>query len=379
MILAKAMGLLTNTPYLKGDSLLAYLLGTTLGLFILKAFGKDKLLNRFTKYSLLSGATSGVLLILIFFYQDSIIGGSYWSFLFFLTLILRFGFWFLARIARVDIAAGVNSNLAWTESSYCLGVILGLLIWPSWLTIIQLLCIDILAQLISAFLDNYSFKLLKDFLKNSHIEKVGKIPSHIFIGFAGFVVCLTIATQIIEFGFATFSVEFFQNGKIFAANLVAAGYIGAALAGWFLGKVNLTYHEADKFLGAGSIVSKKYKFPVIYGCLASFGLLVAAFMIAFSSWRFSKEISLVMFTLSTLIYECVVLVLLDKLGQIAKKIGDVGSVATVYAYLGSIGSLFMFIFVHTLTGTYTFIFASIIFFIFGYLFLFFLHKKQIDM
>lgn len=42
VILGKMMGLLSNVPYLKGDSLLAYLFGSTLGIVVLKISGKNK-------------------------------------------------------------------------------------------------------------------------------------------------------------------------------------------------------------------------------------------------------------------------------------------------------------------------------------------------
>lgn len=381
MILGEGMGLLNNTQYLKGDTLLAYLLGTTFGLFIMKGFGKNTLLERFPKHSAISAATSLALLILLLNAHDSIINGSMISYLFFFVLVFRFCFWFLARIVRVDIAAGIGRNLAWTEFSYYVGVIVGLLLWQSgWMSIsiIQLLCVDIVSQILAAFLDNYSFQRLKAFMERSAmVISKSKVPLGIFVGIASFVVCLTVATQIVEFGFAIFSIEFFKNGKSFAANIVAAGYIGAAIGAWLLGKINLDYDEQKTFLGTGAVTVSSYSVPIFYACVECFVLLCLAFMIPFSSLKFSRIISLVLFAASALVYDVIVLVILDKLGRAAKSVGDVGSVADVYAYMGAIGTFCMFAFVHVLQDKYSFVIASAVFFVVAYLFLASIHKKQV--
>lgn len=368
MLLGKLMGLLTNVTFLRGDSLLAYLLGSTLGLLIMKTSGKAKLLQRFTKYSALAGFTSILLAGAIYFCYDSVLKGGYFSFLFFAVLVFRFAFWFLARITRVDIASGVGRNLAWTEFSYYLGAIVGLIAWPSWISVLQLLVIDVGVQIVATLLDNYSFKELNINSSNNHSQASSpKLSTNIFIGYCGFVVCLTVATQIVEFGFATFSVDFFDHGGKFGSWIIAAGYIGAAIGAWYLGKVPIDYKSDKKLFGLGSVIFPKFSIPIFWFCLMCFTCMSLAFITAFVPTLTFLILSLTMFAMASLIYDMLVLVLLDDLGKAAKKVGDVGAIADVYAYMGAIGSLCMFAFVHLLQQKYAFIIASFLFFTIGYI------------
>lgn len=368
-VLGQLIGFLKNTPYLKGDSLLAYLLGSTVALIILKVSTKKQRLSHFKKYSFISVATSTLMIFLIISYQDVINKGHSIAYLFFLILVFRFSFWFLARIIRIDIAAGSGAGLGWTEFAYSIGIILGLIIWPSWLTLVQILLIDIVALIFAGVLDNLSFKTLIISNTETDSQTSNSIPKNIFIGFAGFMVCTTIATQIVEFGFVSFSADFFEEGKKFGTNIVATAYFGAALGAWIVGKINPVYDSTTQHLGTGKIHVFKQSFPLIYICLISFLFLMLFFLVPFSQIKFSKELALISLVISTLFYELVFLVLLNKLGEIAKKYGDVGSTGSIYAYLGAIGSFFMLIFANLLKGSLMFVGTSFIFFTIAYLFL----------
>jgi len=368
-LLSQLMGLLKDVPMLKGDSLLAYLLGTTVGLIVMKSVKQNQLLNYFTKFSLASAIASIFLAILLKTNFYLVTTNTYFAFFFFGVLVIRFTFWFLARIIRMDIVAGDVKQLAWTEFAYSAGIILGLLIWPSWLNVFQILMIDIAAQTLAAVLDIIFVKTSENSATASEEAANQKMPKHIFIMFAGFIVCITIATQIVEFGFAALSPDLFNNGKKFGTYIVAVGYIGAAVGAWILAKLTPMYHTEKLYLGVGIVSISKYQIPLIFLCAISFLFLMTAFWVPFANVQSAQFISLSLLLLATLFYELVVLVLLNKLGEIAKKHNDVGSVGSIYAYMGAIGSLCMLVFVQTLSTHVGFIITSLLFFIAAYLFL----------
>lgn len=112
IILGKGVAII-DLPYLHASSILAFFIGTLLGLVFLQNI-PDKRAKYFAKFFSINGG--GISLILFYIYRnysfESKLNGVI-AIIFFVLLCLRFSFWFYSRVMR---ATGIGSS-----TIYCLG------------------------------------------------------------------------------------------------------------------------------------------------------------------------------------------------------------------------------------------------------------------
>src|SRR5713226_742373 len=135
----------TSLTVLGSGSLLAFLAGSALGLGLLVAVGRSPLGWALVGLSIDTVLSSLTLIAILWF--DSVFkandgtlavwdtgtvtlsGAAAWFF--FPGLVARYALWFACRSLRSDLAASLKmSGLAFTESGYFLGFIIGLLMGP---------------------------------------------------------------------------------------------------------------------------------------------------------------------------------------------------------------------------------------------------------
>lgn len=111
MILGKGISVI-NIPYLKGGSILAFFVGTILGLIFLQSIPK-KWSEAIARWFSLFAAISSLGLLYIFtnYQTDSHLVDTA-GLIFFIVLSIRFGFWFFSRVLRASAAAGQQQNIA---------------------------------------------------------------------------------------------------------------------------------------------------------------------------------------------------------------------------------------------------------------------------
>ena len=128
MILGKGIKIIA-TPLLQGGSLLAFFVGTVLGLIFLQSI-PEKYSKLFSRWFSIGGGFTSLILLYIFtnYAQNAKLSGVA-GLLFFLLLSIRFGFWFYSRVSRAAVVAGLQQRIAWVELGYFSGMIFGLIMW----------------------------------------------------------------------------------------------------------------------------------------------------------------------------------------------------------------------------------------------------------
>ena len=152
-----------DTPYLKGGSILAFFVGTALGLVFLKLIPK-KISKPFARwFSICGGITSLILASIFLTYANNNVLSGIFAVAFFFLLSVRFAFWFYSRVIRASTVAGQQQRIAWVELGYYSGIILGLIIWKFFgieLTMDFALIIDACLQLVAGSIDLQTSRIL---------------------------------------------------------------------------------------------------------------------------------------------------------------------------------------------------------------------------
>src|SRR5262245_16530583 len=127
VILGKGISVLNGTMF-EGGSILAFFVGTVLGLVFLQLIPK-RCSVRLARWFSVGGALASLALLGVYlnFAVDGRLGGRVAS-CFFALLSLRFGLWFYSRVMRAGAAAGRDQKIAWVELGYYLGTSMGLVI-----------------------------------------------------------------------------------------------------------------------------------------------------------------------------------------------------------------------------------------------------------
>ena len=156
----KVMGV----PLLLGGNVLAFLIGTVLGLLFLLRM--KSAWNRFARVVFdLACCCASMLLYIVWStssHDNSIRGPS--AYVFFGLLCVRFTFSFVPRALRSSAAAGYRMRLAYVELSTYGGTILGLLLWlpfsllAGW-PLASILALDSVLQLIASVADAAGYPL----------------------------------------------------------------------------------------------------------------------------------------------------------------------------------------------------------------------------
>lgn len=180
------MGVLKGVPLLQGDSLLAFLLGTILGLVFLSLISKTWTPKLPGPLSLVAACIACVLFWLLHINGDrnELNGVVAWSFFFLLSF--RFCAWFLARVLRSDISSGHGQKISWVELSYLSGIVLGLAVWQRSgmsASISQALLIDAALQCVAAGFDFYFLRRYLPYLPEAALITSAKSESKIRFNF----------------------------------------------------------------------------------------------------------------------------------------------------------------------------------------------------
>ncbi|EKD74004.1 MAG: hypothetical protein ACD_45C00115G0007 [uncultured bacterium] len=332
MILGKGIGIV-NIPLLQGSSILAFFLGSALGLLFLQLVPKKKSINIARWFSLL-GAFSSVILFCIF--ERYAENGKLFhipAVFFFIFLSARFGFWFYSRVLRASKAAGKQQQIAWVELGYYLGMILGLIIWDFLginIAVGAALLLDAFLQCSAGIFDLFSNQLEKS--KNAaQINQSDELKTPVFYKnayavwgwrLAIAVVLLTIGNQVIIFNLVH------QTSEWFGVYMIACYYCGVSMAALVCKKYNIQldwdFKKSAKSGYAVLYVNAK-KMSFVLSSVFSLAC-VAMVVVGILYWHWnvltftihnldSKEILLLtIIMLAAFFYEVLALSLLDRIG-----------------------------------------------------------------
>lgn len=240
VVLGKGVGIL-DVPILQGSSLLAFFVGTAIGLMFLKCTPK-KFSEIFSQWFSICGGITSIILCVIFIYFSfkGKLSGNF-ALLFFVLLSVRFGFWFYSRVLRVSKAAGQRQGIAWVELGYYSGVIIGLILWVFLginINITAALLVDAFLQLSAGILDLIENKISqkkeitseKEIVHISSLQKQDKIWQwRLAFG----VMFLTIGVQVVIFNLAH---KVHEN---LSPYVLAIFYFGATISALFCKKFNV--------------------------------------------------------------------------------------------------------------------------------------------
>jgi len=332
MILGKGIGII-NSPFLKGDSLLAFFAGSVLGLFSLQLIPEKYAKNVARCFAIFAGLTSIILLIL---FDNFSVNGKLENipaFIFFLFLSMRFGFWFYSRVLRATDAAGQKQKIAWVELGYYLGMIFGLIIWQFLSINIPLrfaLILDVILQITAGLLDIFASQIpvpqlspiLTEKMSSPTTNKNNMSPAW---RLASAVALLTVATQVIIFNLAH------QVTEWFSSYIIAFYYFGVSIAAFTCKKLTIQLDWNNSFASAVIYcdANKAKQFNFLSGTtLSILSVLIITIGIIHYNWGTLSytqnntllnigwnEILLLFFiTISGFLYEILALALLDRIG-----------------------------------------------------------------
>ncbi|OGT38920.1 MAG: hypothetical protein A3F12_01940 [Gammaproteobacteria bacterium RIFCSPHIGHO2_12_FULL_38_14] len=350
-ILGKGVGII-DIPYLQGGSILAFFVGTVIGLVFLQFIPKKISQPLARWFSICGGITSLILVILLKNFSDSekLIGTS--ALIFFILLSVRFSFWFYSRVLRAANAAGQQQNIAWVELGYYSGMIIGLIIWNFLginIAFSYALIIDALLQFSAGILDIQGNRIKNNLITESKNEQIGnKAQAENKILFepqwgwrlAISVVFLTIAAQVIIFNLAHHVAKYSGSG------FLATFYFGVAVAAYVSKKYNLYLQwNTVTHLASVYLQNSKVKFS-LFSMLIGLGISIGMVVLGVDSFSLDNT-SLLVFGINTntiiiysfifiaaFLYEIHALILLDRLGLEEKNSTYSGMVMRTYGLMG---------------------------------------------
>lgn len=343
MILGKGVNVI-DIPLLQGGSVLAFFIGTVLGLFFLQLI-PNKLSINISKYLSIAGGFSSLILFGIFknnAFQEKISGDI--AVIFFFLLSMRFGFWFYSRVSRASLAAGQKQQIAWVELGYYSGMILGLIIWKLSgfnITLISALFMDALLQFAAGFLDLYANKKIKDYypieVKNFLNNNMPYNPKIFNWKLPCVVILITISTQAI-----IFSLTHYVSSSL-GTYILATFYFGAAISSFICKKFNVFLEKNSIIFTIKNKRSIKIDFLSI-GFLVTIFITIAIFDVNFWLLKNSGEITL-LFSIfcSAFLYEILALAILDKIGLEDRFSNQKRRIVRTYAFMGISAALSLWI------------------------------------
>lgn len=346
LILGKGAGVI-DVPYLHGGSILAFFIGTILGLVFLQ-FIPERLSKLLAKsFSISCGMTS---FILFYIYQHYSYSGKLTgtvALIFFLLLSIRFSFWFYSRVMRASKASSHQQSIAWVEFGYYLGMVLGLIIWKLLGINVGLgtaLVIDTICQLIAGILDLRNFKLEKaSFDKLKQETQVIPEPqstqysSKWSWNLASAVVFLTIGVQVVIFNTAH------NVAETFGSYILATFYFGVATAAFMCNKYKVyIYWNHENNLAAISTNNTKKPMKFNFLFLTFITVLSVTIVISqiFSNKLIADNMSFncifvcAFVFVAAFLYEVLSLSLLDRIGHEDSKLKGSNMIMRTYGLMG---------------------------------------------
>lgn len=343
-ILTKGLSTLIKCSSFSGDSILAYLVGSSLslGVIILVKPG----MQTTGGWWCLGAALCALILWFILAFEGIALG--YVPLLFFLLLCVHFALTFIPRALRAEAAAGYGQKIAWVELSYALGCTLGLLLWQrveGW-SLKEAVFFAIISYLIAATLDFLvTRKLSARHILDSGSENfimtdiTGKIKNPTFAIIA-LLVAMTVGVQIVT----QIITKLLLNTDPLAAFDIGTA-IAPVLCGIFLFQIvtpsssdNLVYpliRTAITWKNTISSIHLPILIAICYGTL-SVGI-VGKFYNNIHSIFFLSTIAI-----ASLLYELLALTLLDHLGKTQKK----GAVSLAFGLMAFAGTVSYWVFIH---------------------------------
>ncbi|MDP1603659.1 MAG: hypothetical protein Q8M03_10390 [Legionella sp.] len=345
MILGKGVGII-DLPWLQNGSVLAFFIGTILGLCFLQSI-PEKLSTKIAKFfSFCGGITS---LILFYIYQnystDSKINGSL-ALIFFALLSIRFGFWFYSRVMRASQASGQQQSIAWVELGYYAGMVLGLIIWKLLGINVGLgtaLVMDACFQFIAGILDYCGNAMPENGVAhekqqiqiNSELELIQCNPQWCW-RLAGAVIFTTIGIQVVIFNSSHYVSE------TFSAHIIGTFYFGVAAAAFICNKykIYITWKDNNNIASIQGYYTKM-KIGLLSLTLASLmAVIMAIYLInlnnpsVFINDTYNKVLICLFVFVAAFSYEIISLTILDRLGYEEKRIGRSGMIMQTYGLMG---------------------------------------------
>ena len=346
MILGKGIGVI-NYPYLQSGSILAFFIGTILGLGFLQCVPKrlSKVIAQF--FSMGCGLTSLLLFYIFQNFADNERLNGISALIFFLFLSLRFGLWFYSRVMRASHASEYQQSIAGVEFGYYLGMVLGLIVWKLFGITIGLssaLILDVCFQLFAGFLDLRSFALKN---VSSVMQKLDTALSYDNQSdtyslrwcwkMASAVVFFTIGIQVIIFNAAH------HVADSYSPYILATFYLGVAIAAFLCGqyKSHISWeqhnHQAIIMIGDGHRKTTLRVLPLTL--ISSISVMVVVGYIhsnhlILNNQLFTYFVLCVFIFIAAFFYEILSIALLDRLGFEEKKLNHSGMIMRTYGLMG---------------------------------------------
>jgi hypothetical protein len=370
MILGKGINVI-NISSLQTGSVLAFFIGTVLGLSFLQLI-PEKFSSYFARWFSISGGLTSLILFSIFknYSVDGQLTNGIAS-IFFILLCIRFGFWFYSRALRASNAAGQQQRIAWVELGYYSGMIIGLIIWKMIdidINITMALLIDTALQLSAGALDIYA-----SYASEIKTEEKKNVPqntsAHIIhpegkwwgLRLSSGVIFLTIGTQVIIFSLTHHVSEYF------ASYILASFYFGASIAAFICKKFNLQLewkYTTNNTTGYANIFSEKQIARKTIGFLplgifSSFCVAMTILSINYWIEVNNGEYLILLFTFfSAFFYEILALAILDRIGlEEQKTFSKNKMILRTYGMMGISAAISLWIFSFTNSSLYGLLFT----------------------
>ncbi len=342
MILGKGVGII-DQPFLQGGSILAFFVGTTLGLFFLQIIPKKISHTIARSFSILAGITALILLYIFKVYSINTKIYDTPAVIFFSLLSIRFGFWFYSRVLRASLAAGKQQKIAWVELGYYVGMIGGLIVWTFLgieigiaSALIIDACLQFAAGTIDLFVGSSSSAPTKSISVNSSTSS-NLFQSQYLIGS---IIFLTIGIQVVIFSLTH------HVSVHFTPLLLAFYYLGASIAAIFCKKfqvylewkTNKAISFAKIFLSS-KINSRGTSF-ISCGVLSSVCVAIAILGVIYWQWGFESSVKMKEILLLALVftaaffYEILALAILDRIGLEERSLNSQNLLMHAYGFMG---------------------------------------------
>lgn len=235
MLLGKATRVI-STPYLHGGSMLAFFIGSLLGLAFIKSIPSGFARKVAQFFSLDCSLVSFSMLCIFQSYSINARIDSMAGMLFFILLCLRFSLWFYSRVKRAEVSAGHHQSVAWVEFGYLFGMVNGLVFWDILNFPISLplaLAVDLAFQFCAGCIELYTFKQ-KTSVGPSERDDTRLQPAltsqtnaHLCNQLSRAIVLLTVGVQVTLFHLAH------QVGAGMSTYLLATFYLEVSMAAFF--------------------------------------------------------------------------------------------------------------------------------------------------
>ena len=269
LILGKATNII-KTPYLHGGSILAFFIGSILGLLFMKVI-PEKSSKIFAKSFSIGCSFVSLCLYYIYlnFSQDHNLSG-FPALIFFSFLCVRFTLWFYSRVIRASESSGYQQSIAWVEFGYYAGMVLGLIFWDILninVSIEIALLIDASFQLCAGIIDFYSFSSKKQsavILPDTPNQPINteQLTPYLCSQLSKAVVMLTVGVQVVIFNGAHYL------SQTISTYLLATFYLGVAVSAFLCNryKIFVSWNKNNSYSATlcSNRQNKSIKVPILY-------------------------------------------------------------------------------------------------------------------